>query len=43
MLGEPSYRYMSTVLNYLSTNVIAMYENNIKQNYVEYVERYVNV
>eukprot|EP00835_Amoeboradix_gromovi_P006946 NODE_954_length_2799_cov_0.717037.p1 type:complete len:298 gc:universal NODE_954_length_2799_cov_0.717037:888-1781(+) len=38
-----SFCHMNTTLDYLSTDVITIYENNIKQNYVEYVERFVNV
>ena len=34
---------MNTVLDYLTIYIINMYENNIKQHFVEYVERYVNV
>ena len=37
------YKHMNTVLDYLTKDIITMYENNIKQHYVEYVERYVNV
>lgn len=40
---ELNYRYMNTVLDYLAIDIITMYENNIKQHFVEYVERYVNV
>ncbi len=34
---------MDTVLSYMTTQIITMYENNIKQHYKEYVERFVNV
>ncbi len=34
---------MDTVLNYMTTQVITMNENNIKQPMIEYVERFVNV
>ena len=34
---------MNTILDYLTTDILTMYENNIKLHYVEYVERYVNV
>ena len=37
------YTHLNTVLNYLTTSILTMYENNIKCHYVEYVERYVNV
>lgn len=40
---ELDYICMNTVLDYLTIDVLTMYENNIKQHYVEYVERYVNV
>ena len=34
---------MNTILDYLTIDILTMYENNIKFHYVEYVERYVNV
>ena len=34
---------MNTILDYLTIDILTMYENNIKLHYVEYVERYVNV
>ena len=34
---------MNTILDYLTIDILTMYENNIKQHYIEYVERYVNV
>ena len=37
------YTHMNTVLDYLTIDILTMYENNIKLHYVEYVERYVNV
>ena len=37
------YTHLNTVLDYLTISIITMYENNIKQHYVEYVERYVNI
>ena len=43
MYSGLNYKHMNTVLDYLSTDVITMYETNIKQHYVEYVERFVNV
>jgi hypothetical protein len=33
---------MNTILDYLTIDIITMYENNIKNHFVEYVERYVN-
>jgi len=42
--NEPlEYTHMNTILDYLTTDIITMYENNIKNHFVEYVERYVNV
>jgi len=40
---ELNYQHMNTVLNYLATDVVTMYETNIKQHFVAYVERFVNV
>ena len=37
------YIHMNTILDYLTIDILTMYENNIKLHYVEYVERYVNV
>ena len=37
------YTHMGTILDYLTIDILTMYENNIKLHYVEYVERYVNV
>jgi len=37
------YTHMNTILDYLTIDILTMYENNIKFHYVEYVERYVNV
>ena len=34
---------MNTILDYLTIDILTMYENNIKLHYVEYMERYVNV
>ena len=41
--GSLSYTHLNTVLDYMSTEVITMYENNIKQQFCSYVERFVNV
>ena len=38
-----SYKNMNTILDYLGIDVLTCYETNIKQHYVEYVERFVNV
>jgi hypothetical protein len=38
-----SYKYMNTILDYLTIDILTMYENNIKLHYVEYLERYVNI
>ena len=40
---ELNYRGMGTVLDYFAISILTMYENNIKQHFVEYIERYVNV
>ena len=40
---ELDYQHMNTILDYLATDILTMYENNIKQHFVEYIERYVNV
>ena len=37
------YAGLNTILDYLKEDVITMYENNIQLQYVEYVERFVNV
>ncbi|RKO93475.1 hypothetical protein BDK51DRAFT_25608 [Blyttiomyces helicus] len=37
-----NYLNLGTVLDYLAIDAITIYENNIKQHYVEYVERLVN-
>ena len=37
------YAGLNIVLDYLKEDVITMYENNIQNHYVEYVERFVNV
>jgi hypothetical protein len=37
------YTYMNTILDYLTIDILTMYENNIKLHYIDYVERYVNV
>ena len=46
-LREPSdvieYANLNAVLNYMVIDVITMYENNIKQNFFLYVDRFVNV
>ena len=34
---------MNTILDYLTIDILTMYENNIKLHYVEYLERYVNI
>jgi len=42
--NEPlEYTHMNTILDYLTIDILTMYENNIKLHFVEYVERYVNV
>eukprot|EP00835_Amoeboradix_gromovi_P005664 NODE_556_length_6708_cov_0.674837.p5 type:complete len:112 gc:universal NODE_556_length_6708_cov_0.674837:6276-5941(-) len=43
MLDTMNYRNLNTALDYMAIDVITMYENNIKQHFCEYVERFVNV
>lgn len=38
-----SYKNMNTILAYLTTDLLTVYETNIKQHYVEYVERFINM
>jgi hypothetical protein len=38
-----NYKHLNTVLDYMSTDIETMYENNIKQRFCSYVERFVNV
>jgi hypothetical protein len=41
---EPvSYTHLNTAIDYMAEKIITMYENNIKQHFIEYVERFVNV
>lgn len=40
---ELTYTHLNTVLDYLAISIVTMYENNIKQHFIEYIERYVNV
>lgn len=42
-VDELNYVHMNTVLDYLAVDTVTMYENNIKQHFIEYIERYVNV
>jgi len=37
------YKYMNTILDYLTIDILTKYENNIKMNYTDYVEKYVNI
>ena len=41
--NDLDYLHMNTILDYLATDILTMYENNIKQHYIEYLERFVNV
>lgn len=43
MTEELDYKRMNTILDYLKVEIRTAYENNIKQHYIEYVERFVNV
>lgn len=38
-----TYTHLDNVMKYLCTDVVTSYENNIKQHFVEYIERFVNV
>jgi len=38
-----TYKNMNNVLLYLCTDIVTLYETNIKQHYVEYLERFINV
>ena len=40
---ELDYTHMNTILDYLTIDILTMYENNIKLHYIEYVEKYVNI
>ena len=40
---ELNYLHMNTILDYLAIDILTMYENNIKQHFIEYIERFVNV
>lgn len=42
-LEKVTYTHMNTVLDYVSESIVTIYENNIEQRFVTYVERYVNV
>jgi hypothetical protein len=42
-LDELEYTHMNTILDYLTIDILTVYETNIKQHFVEYLERYVNV
>ena len=34
---------MNTILDYLTIDIITIYENNIKEHFIKYLERYVNI
>ena len=43
IVNEPlSYTNFITVFNYLATEILTMYENNIKQHYSKYINHYLN-
>ena len=42
-MNHLDYVHMNTILDCLTIDILTMYENNIKNQYVDYVERYVNV
>lgn len=37
------YLHMNTILDYITIDIKTMFENNIKQHYIDFVERFVNV
>jgi hypothetical protein len=37
------YTHMANIMSYLAQDILTSYENNIKQNFVSYIERFVNV
>lgn len=37
------YLNMNTILDYITTDIKTMFDNNIKQHYIEYIERFINV
>ncbi len=39
---QPSYTHLNTVLAYAAVQVVAAFETNVKEHFVEYVEAYVN-
>ena len=40
--STPSYSQLCNIIQYTATQVVTVFETNIKQHYVEYVESYVN-
>ena len=38
-----NYKHLNTVIDYMGDEIVTMYENNIKQRFCTYVERFVNV
>jgi len=38
----PSYKYLGDALGYVASSLVASFETNIKQHYVQFVEGYVN-
>ena len=43
MKDNLNYKNLNTVLDYSSTEIITMYENNIQQNFIQYVEEFVDL
>ena len=43
MQNTLNYKHLNTVLDYMSNDIETMYENNVKQRYFTYVERFVNI
>ena len=41
--ADMPYTHLGTILRYCATQYVTLLENNIKQHYLEYIERYINV
>jgi predicted metal-dependent hydrolase len=40
---ELTYTHMNTILDYLADTITTIYENNIEQRFVSYIDRFINV
>lgn len=40
---ELTYTHMNTILDYLADTITTIYENNIEQRYMSYIDRFINV